>query len=107
MILVSKYIVPKGYIGIALFPFVFIKHSKLKDNAVFLNHERIHLRQQVELLVLPFFIWYGIEFLIRFLKHRNWKKAYQSISFEKEAYFHEKDLNYLKKRFFWRFLHYV
>jgi hypothetical protein len=29
---------------------------------VFVNHEKIHLRQQLELLVLPFYVWYIIEF---------------------------------------------
>jgi len=60
MIFVSKYIVPKGYTGLALFPFVFVKHAHLKLNKVFVNHEHIHLKQQLELLIFPFFIWYGV-----------------------------------------------
>ncbi|MEZ4803637.1 MAG: hypothetical protein R2797_12770 [Gelidibacter sp.] len=107
MILVSKYMVPKGYTGITLFPFVFIKHAQLKENAVFLNHERIHLRQQMELLVVPFFVWYGVEFLIRYLRCRDWNLSYRSISFEHEAYANEECPDYLQKRTFWNFRQYL
>lgn len=107
MILISKYIVPKGYTGITLFPFVFIRYAFLKNDVHFLNHEKIHLRQQLELLLLPFFVWYGLEFLIRFLKYKNWNTAYRNISFEREAYSNEKNLGYLKSRSFWKFLNYI
>ena len=63
-----------------------------------LNHEKIHLRQQLELLILPFYLWYFAEFLIQFIKLRNRKEAYLNISFEREAYRNQFDLEYLKKR---------
>jgi hypothetical protein len=107
MILVSKHIVPKGYTGITLFPFVFVKYAYLKNDKAFLNHERIHLRQQMELLILPFFIWYGIEFTLRFLQYKNWNLAYRNISFEREAYTNEKGPDYIKSRPFWSFLSYI
>jgi hypothetical protein len=74
---------------------------------VLLNHEKIHIRQQVELLVLPFFIWYFIEFLIRFLRCRNGKVAYHSISFEKEAYQNENNLSYLTSKKWYSFLSFL
>ncbi|MCI4442932.1 MAG: hypothetical protein JHC39_05435 [Lentimicrobium sp.] len=104
---VTKYLIPKGYRGMAVFPIVFVKHSMDKENSIFVNHERIHLRQQVELLVIPFFIWYFLEFVLRFIQYKNRDLAYRNISFEKEAYANEKDLNYLKKRSFWKFLKYI
>lgn len=107
MILVSKYIVPKGYAGIALFPFVFVKYAQLKHDKVFVNHERIHLKQQAELLILPFFIWYGLEFLVRYGQYKNWYQAYRNISFERESYQNEYHIEYLKKRRFWNFLKYL
>ena len=58
------------------------------------------------MLVIPFFIVYVTEFLIGYLKYRNWQLAYMNISFEREAYANEKDLYYLKQRSFWRFLKY-
>jgi hypothetical protein len=107
MVFISKYIVPKGYAGITLYPFVFLRNKTLKYNAVLLNHERIHLKQQLELLIFPFYIWYGLEFLCRFIQYKNWQMAYRNISFEKEAYLNEKNLQYLKRRKFWQFLKYL
>lgn len=107
MVFISKYLVPKGYTGITLYPFVFLKHKTLKNNIVLLNHEKIHLRQQIEMLVLPFYIWYGFEFVLRFIQLKNWHAAYKNISFEREAYLNEKNLQYLNDRGFWRFLKYI
>lgn len=103
IVLVFKYLLPKGYKGITLFPFILLADNFFKDNLIFMNHEKIHIRQQLEMLVVPFYLWYGIEFLVRFVQFRNWNLAYRNISFENEAYSNEKDLNYLKKRSFWRF----
>ena len=106
-VIVSKYLIPKGFRGITLFPFIVVSEDGLKQDPVMINHEKIHIRQQLEVLVLPFFIWYGIEFLIRLLIYGNKNKAYKNISFEREAYAKEKDLNYLKQRSFWKFLNYI
>jgi len=107
MIIFSKYIVPKGYLGITIFPFVILRHNSLKQDSALINHERIHLKQQLELLVLPFFIIYSFEFLIRLFQYKSWHLAYRNISFEREAYANEKDLNYLKSRSFWNFIKYL
>jgi len=107
MIFVSKYLVPKGYSGITLYPFVFLKTKKLKTNSVLINHEKIHLKQQLELLILPFYFWYALEFVFGFLKYKNWHTAYKNISFEKEAYLNERNLQYLNERRFWQFLKYL
>ena len=106
-VIVSRYLIPKGFRGITLFPFVIVSEKDLKQNSVMINHEKIHIRQQLELLILPFFIWYGIEFLVRLIIYRDRNAAYRNISFEREAYANEKDLNYLKQRSFWRFLNYL
>ena len=106
-LIAAKYLIPKGYRGLAVFPFVFVKQALDKKNEVFVNHERIHLRQQLEMLVIPFFVWYFLEFLVRFIQYGNFDLAYRNISFEREAYAKEKDLGYLKRRSFWSFLKYV
>ncbi len=103
MIIVSKYMVPKHYLGITIYPFIFLKYSFLKEDAVLVNHERIHFRQQIELLILPFFILYVLEFVFRLLQFKSWQMAYKNISFEREAYKNENDPNYLKSRPFWNF----
>lgn len=107
IVLVLKYFVPKGFRGITLFPFILILDKKDKENSVFLNHERIHIRQQLELLVVFFFVWYSIEFLIRLIQFKDRNIAYKNISFEREAYAKEKDLGYLKQRPFWSFSKYI
>ena len=102
-VIVFKYLLPKGYRGISLFPFIIFSDNNAKNNLVLLNHEKIHIRQQLELFIVPFFVWYVVEFLIRYFQYKNWNIAYRNISFEREAYTNEKDLNYLKKRSFWKF----
>lgn len=106
-VFVIKYLTPKGFRGITIFPFVFLSREEDREDPVMLNHERIHIRQQIEMLLLPFFIWYGAEYLLRLLKHKNYHQAYRSISFEREAYSNEKDLHYLKQRSFWNFIKYL
>ena len=106
-LIVTKYLIPKGFRGLAFFPFVFLKYRLDKQNPFFLNHERIHLRQQLELLILPFYIWYFLEFFLRWIQYKNFDLGYRNISFEREAYKNEKDLNYLKNRSFWNFLKWI
>lgn len=89
-----------------VFPFMFLKTKALKGDDVLINHEKIHLKQQLELLIILFFVLYTLEFLFRLLQYKNWHLAYRNISFEREAYLNEKDLNYLKKRSFWSFVKY-
>lgn len=106
-LIVTKYLIPKGFRGLTAFPFVFVKYAVDKDNKIFVNHEKIHLRQQIELLVLPFFIWYFLEYLIRLLQYRDRNKAYRNISFEREAYANESNMQYLQQRSFYSFLRYL
>ena len=105
--IVARYLFPKTIRGFALFPFIFMKYKVDQKNLVFLNHEKIHLRQQLELLILPFLIWYFLEFIVRLLHYKNWDLAYRNISFEREAYANEKKFGYLKKRHFFSFLIYL
>ena len=105
-VIVSRYLIPKGFRGITLFPFIVVSQKNLKQNEVIINHEKIHIRQQIELLILPFFIWYGIEFFMKWIIYKDKNVAYRNISFEREAYSNEKDLHYLKQRSFWNFLKY-
>jgi len=106
-IIVAKYLIPKGYRGLTFFPFVFIKYVIDSDNKVLVNHEKIHIRQQLELLVLPFFLWYFVEYALRLLQYKNANLAYRNISFEREAYANEHQLDYLKTRRFCSFLNYL
>lgn len=88
MIIHNDLIPFKGYKAMCLWPFIFVR-NEVNFNDVDLNHEKIHWRQQIELLVIPFYIIYLIEWIF---------KGYKNISFEKEAYSNEDNLNYLKTR---------
>ncbi|SHG07446.1 hypothetical protein SAMN05444396_104170 [Flavobacterium segetis] len=107
LLIVTKYLIPNGYRGMTVFPFVFIKYKEDRGNLVLLNHEKIHLRQQLELLIVPFYVWYFLEYIIRLLHYRNSNLAYRNISFEREAYANEFDSLYLQKRVFWNFYFYL
>lgn len=107
ILIVFKYLTPRGFKGLTFFPFVFFRNKEDVLDKVVINHEKIHLRQQIELLILPFFIWYGTEFLVKWIIYRERNLAYRNISFEREAYENEKDPNYLEQRSFWGFLKYV
>ncbi|RZJ30782.1 MAG: hypothetical protein EOO48_04040 [Flavobacterium sp.] len=106
-LVVSKYLIPKGFGGITIFPFIILRTKRHASDEAYLNHEKIHIRQQLEMVVLPFFLWYGFEFLVRLIRYKNKADAYKNISFEREAYRNEKDLDYLKKRPFWNFMKYL
>ncbi|SFN92963.1 hypothetical protein SAMN04487989_106152 [Bizionia echini] len=106
MIVVSKDIVPKHYLAITIWPFIFVKKQAFKKDVILLNHERIHYKQQIELLVIPFFILYLLEFIYGIIKFKSSRQAYRQISFEREAYTNENNLNYLKSRLFWNFKNY-
>lgn len=84
--------------AITLYPFVLLRFPGDRLDPVLLNHERIHLRQQLELLVIPFYVWYLAEYARHRLRGLNHTAAYLRISFEREAYANEQRLNYLEKR---------
>ncbi|WP_165732321.1 hypothetical protein [Polaribacter sp. 20A6] len=106
MILITKYLIPKGFVGITLFPFILLKKKDLKDDQVLINHEKIHLKQQAELLLIFFYIFYSLEWILKFLRHKNGYLAYKNLSFEREAYQNENNFNYIKNRKFWAFIKY-
>ena len=96
--------------GISIFPFVVLREAYLQDSKFWtkrrsktINHETIHFQQQLEMLVIPFYLVYFLEYLIRFLISFDGHKAYRGISFEQEAYNNEHNLEYLKtrKRYNW------
>ena len=102
----SKFLPPKGFSAINIFGFIIIraeyrdsldKHPLTKDRLI--NHERIHTRQMQEMLFIFFYLWYGVEWLIRWIGCGFQSKvAYKNISFEREAYQNENNMDYLKNR---------
>lgn len=101
MILVTRFV---PYSAMALYPFILIKRDELRNNAELIHHEKIHHRQQLELLLVGFYILYGVNYLLNLIKHRSHYKAYREIIFEREAFAMDKDLDYLRRRKIFAFL---
>ena len=107
MIVILPQIISKSFSAVTIYPFIFLKHQDCKKDHVLINHELIHIRQQKELFWLVFFVWYLAEYLIKWAYYRNSYTAYRNISFEREAYTFENDLDYLSRRRFFAFFRFV
>lgn len=107
-IIENKILPPASYLAINIFGVLFVrKGNKCLLDKFDINHEQIHTRQMQEMLYFFFYIWYGTEWLIRYLKCMDSHKAYRNISFEKESYANQHDLDYIKNRKFYSFLNYI
>lgn len=95
-----KFFTGDSIIGVTLAPFgIYLKKKYFFDYEV-RRHETIHWKQQMEMLIIPFYLWYVTEWFIRLFMPGN---AYRNISFEREAYGNEENENYLeeRKKFAW------
>ena len=88
----NKFIPFRRFEAINLFGVLFC-HPDSKITPQLINHERIHTAQMLEMLVVGFYLWYTVEWLVRLLMRGN---AYLNISFEREAYRHMYNLEYLE-----------
>lgn len=95
-IIIKCRFVPKQFC-VNIFGTLWVRDPSWIDNTI-INHERIHTRQMLELLVIPFYLIYLMEWLIRLAATQDWYEAYRNISFEQEAYAHGHDLAYLPRR---------
>ena len=107
-VIALRWLFRKNFVGMAIFPFILLRNKEDKTNKRLVHHETIHIIQQIELLILPFFIWYFLEYTFRLFQYKfNVNQAYRNISFEREAYANDHDLDYLKKRKFYAFIKYL
>ena len=84
-----------GFKAINLFGFVFARKGAIIDQKT-LNHEAIHTAQMREVLYVPFYLLYLVEWVVKLLMYGE--RSYKNISFEREAYQNEHDQEYLKTR---------
>lgn len=105
-IMYNKYFPPRRFAAINLFGLIIVRkdYGRLSESEI--NHELIHTRQILEMMIIFFYLTYFVEWLIRLLQYRNTYQAYRNISYEREAYECMKDLSYLKKRKLFAFRHY-
>lgn len=97
-IIYNKIIPFKGFLAINLFGVLFVRGTWRDVTARLLNHEKIHTAQMRELGYVFFYILYILEWLYRLTQPGN---AYRNISFEREAYANENNLEYLQTRKRW------
>ena len=90
----------QGYSAINLLGILFVHPGVYLSNELMI-HERIHSAQQREMLFIFFYLFYVAEWLVRLPMRGN---AYRNISFEREAYENQRNLDYLKNRrhYAWR-----
>lgn len=101
-------IIPFGnFRAINLFGVIFAKRKYGKLNDVVVNHESVHTIQQLEMLIVFFYLWYVIEWLVRLFMYRDFLKAYYNISFEREAYSNQRNLSYRRHRRLWAWTSYL
>lgn len=101
MIIIYNKIIPfKGFKAINLFGILFVREEcKGRITPVTINHESIHTEQMKELLFIPFYLIYFLEWLFKVIFVYPFShKAYKNISFEKEAFGNEENFDYLKTR---------
>ena len=70
-------------------------------------HEAIHYRQQLEMLFVFQWIFYGLFWLVGMLKYRDGTIAYYESPFEREAYTNEDDPDYLQNRKPYAWMRYI
>jgi hypothetical protein len=122
MKIISNSILPlKGFVAMTVWPFVFVRREWAgKLSRATMRHEEIHGEQQKEmltlglvaasamvvlgfewwsLLTLPlFYIWYGFEWLAKWIYYRDAYTAYKNVSFEREAFANQRHVGYIDKR---------
>jgi len=101
LILTKKNPLP-GYAGFTFLFWIWIREDYFDE--ILYNHELIHMRQQYELLFVGQWILYGWYYVRNRIRGYGHDLSYRFIPFEKEAYFHDEDMDYLdkRKRFAWR-----
>ena len=107
MIIIFPFIRKFNISGITLFPFIFLASTEIKQNNQIVQHEKIHLRQELEMFVVLFYLIYFTEFLVGYIKYNDRYKAYRNISFEREAFDNDFNPDYLKIRRMWAWYRYL
>lgn len=82
----------------AFIPFIFVRKEEYAT-PIFINHERIHFKQQIETLIIGSWILHILEEIYsRLFLHLKTTDCYLYRAVEQEAYRNQHDMNYLKNR---------
>lgn len=105
MVIITKHVpFSSQFLAINLFGVIL---SRRTLDSIELRHELIHTRQQMEMLFIFFYLFYIVEWLVRYIVMRNGIRAYENISFEREAYRRMYEVDYLKRRPFFAWMKYL
>lgn len=86
-----------GYAGSCWFFVIFIARDADEST---LRHEKIHFWQQLETLVIPFFVLYLWYYFMGRIRGNSHHVSYRLIPFEREAHENE-NINYKRKPYAW------
>ena len=103
-VIYNRYIPFGRFLAINLFGVIFAKGQLSEIDK---NHELIHSAQIKELIYIPFYAIYLIEWICKSIRYWSFIKGYLNISFEREAYRNQSDLVYLNKRKRFAFVRYI
>ena len=85
------------YTGMSFFLFIWIsRHTS--DETRLVRHEKIHFWQQVEMLFIFHWIFYGLFYLVGRMKGHCHYVAYRYNPFELEAFTNDAQVDYLETR---------
>lgn len=102
MIIKNNIIPFKGYIAMAIYPFIFVRREYGNVSERTIRHEKIHFKQQKECLIVGFYILYLIMYLWNLIKYKgDANKAYHCIPYEKEAYAYQNNIHYNRRPYAW------
>lgn len=101
MIKIENEFFPQIIVG----PFVFTGGKEIAEHTI--RHGEIHWRQQIELLIVGWYIWYVLEYIYKFWLFQDPFEAYNKLSFEIEARGYENNPYYLGYRTLWAWTNYI
>ncbi|WKZ31127.1 MAG: hypothetical protein QY318_04815 [Candidatus Dojkabacteria bacterium] len=92
----------------AFYPFLYLRFPDHPNNPTWINHEKIHFRQQLELLFIFYFIFIAAERIYyRYFRKLSPLDSYLASAFEQECYINQSDTLYLSRRRPYAFLKYM
>ena len=107
IIIYSNRLPVKGFRAINLFGIVFARKEYAELDKRVQNHESIHTRQMLEMVVIGFYLWYVLEWIIKWIRYKDRYAAYRNISFEREAFANDAHQHCLKSRKWYAFATYL
>jgi len=71
IIIYSNRLPVKGFRAINLFGIVFARKEYAELDKRVQNHESIHTRQMLEMVVIGFYLWYVLEWIIKWIRYKD------------------------------------